>query len=92
MQLLNNTNEVKIEKRKFEIETVWLTILPHNRVKRCVVFGKIYREILKSAALFVGILTIITVGLRLTPNKRFYEMLALPRVDNICVISRRGSR
>jgi len=52
-----------------------------NYIKNRLFCGKMYREMTEGAARIVGIQTIATVGLRLTPNKRFYEMSALPRVD-----------
>jgi len=50
-------------------------------VKKYIVFGKIYREIPKSAALFIGILTITSVGTRLTPNGGIGKIAAVPRVE-----------
>jgi hypothetical protein len=41
------------------------------------------REMDESVALFVGILTITTAGLRLTPNKHIAKIAALPSSEKL---------
>jgi len=57
-------------------------------VKKCAVFGKMYRKIPKTAALFIGFLTITTVGLWLTHNGGIGKIAALPSFEKVCYFCR----